>query len=573
LQISDEYDEEAENTGLVSPVSSTSTAEFAPDHPPDHPMEIDSSGTDKKWKTRTGWFCLGVLLTIVIILLMTFIILKTGGDDNAGPPPPSKPGVPGWIKMDPTFNGYIMEWDLEDRGNSQIMSYDLKYRIVDDMGVQSQRSPKLFKPIPLPDSGLSESATVIGLYSESTYCFRIRAINEIGTGEWTSQNCGRTEEGQVPGEPSSPLLIDYTFVPKNKQPQSFSLATIGWTVDRTDIFSGGEPVETYILSTTIIENDDGNGNGASEISTEEELRQWLVENPISELKSLPQSAAEEVCRELLDDDQIDIEFGDIVEFECVAQIEVGEKHAFTLVAENSLGESEEGMNLFCVFPISGADPLCVRENPPAPLPAPEAIAVTPASIVWQWQEHSNPEVQLYEIGRDSWFQYIPLTPDVESRGSATTYTVPDLVPGTPHTIRVRSFNDFGISDWSDALVVSTADQGACGNSEDTAEWRTWLDDWEWHHGVMDVCYKSTPLNKDQIIRCQMEDFHISYDCSECWYGVSHCGALQCTFQCLDGPMTPQCYACINENCRATDYVCTGMPPWSFPGAVELPPWP
>ena len=150
-----------------------------------------------------------------------FIILMAG---CPMPEPVAEPTVPGTMAA-PTLKvgneRLIATWTAPNNGGSPITGYELQYRTGDEAWTEITEG-----------IGTNTSHTITGLTKTAEYEVQVRAVNEIGAGDW-SESAAETPPATVPDAPDAPTLYAGTG----------RLVAL-WTAPEDD---GGSPVTGYEL--------------------------------------------------------------------------------------------------------------------------------------------------------------------------------------------------------------------------------------------------------------------------------------------------------------------------------------
>ncbi len=141
------------------------------------------------------------------------------------PTPEPEPTVPGTMAA-PTLKAgneqLIATWTAPNNGGSEITAYELQYRT--GSGAWTEITEGI--------TGTNTSHTITGLTKASEYDVQVRAVNEIGAGDW-SESAAETPPATVPDAPAAPTLYAGTG----------RLVAL-WTAPEDD---GGSPITGYEL--------------------------------------------------------------------------------------------------------------------------------------------------------------------------------------------------------------------------------------------------------------------------------------------------------------------------------------
>ncbi len=140
------------------------------------------------------------------------------------PEPVAEPTVPGTMAA-PTLEAgneqLIATWTAPNNGGSPITAYDLQYRTGEEEWTEISEG-----------IGTNTSYPITGLTKAAEYDVQVRAVNEIGAGDW-SESAAETPPATVPDAPVAPTLYAGTG----------RLVAL-WTAPEDD---GGSPVTGYEL--------------------------------------------------------------------------------------------------------------------------------------------------------------------------------------------------------------------------------------------------------------------------------------------------------------------------------------
>ncbi len=159
-----------------------------------------------------------------LFLFCAMFIILIAGCPMPEPTPEPEPTVPGTMAA-PTLKAgdeqLIVTWTAPNNGGSPITGYELQYRTGEEEWKEISSG-----------IGTNTSHTITGLTKTAEYEVQVRAVNEIGAGDW-SESAAETPPATVPDAPDAPTLYAGTE----------RLVAL-WTAPEDD---GGSPVTGYEL--------------------------------------------------------------------------------------------------------------------------------------------------------------------------------------------------------------------------------------------------------------------------------------------------------------------------------------
>ncbi len=159
-----------------------------------------------------------------LFLFCAMFIILIAACPMPEPTPEPEPTVPGTMAA-PTLKAgderLIATWTAPNNGGSEITAYELQYRT--GSGAWTEITEGI---------GTNTSHTITGLTKTAEYDVQVRAVNEIGAGDW-SESAAETPPATVPDAPDAPTLYAGTG----------RLVAL-WTAPEDD---GGSPVTGYEL--------------------------------------------------------------------------------------------------------------------------------------------------------------------------------------------------------------------------------------------------------------------------------------------------------------------------------------
>ncbi|XP_062499978.1 titin-like isoform X2 [Corticium candelabrum] len=348
---------------------------------------------------------------------LTTIQQTTESPNKVQPKPPTKLEIVSF-----TATTAHLKWEKEFDGHSQISGYKLEYKI----GTSAwQRFPGLKIPP-------STEFVVENLVPNTSYKFRIKAFNDVGSSVW-----------------SKPSLVITT---KTQDDETDSLVISGADTERPHGTDGA----TKPTSKSKIRGTD------RDLASSGILTPIGVSDKISVTESTTQSTSRE---------------GNTVS-DRVSQVTMKPSQLATHTRKDDLTTIQQ----------TTENPQKVQPGPPIQL---KIVSFTATTAHLKWEKGFDGHSRIsgykleYKIGMSAWQRFPGL-----KIPSLTEYVVENLVPNTNYKFRIKAFNDVGSSVWSKpSLVITTKTQ-----DDKTESLVISGADTEWPHGT-DGATKPTSKSK------------------------------------------------------------------------------